>query len=68
MPELKLAPLLEATHPSRIQGWLQPFVESADARPVVASTRLQPPTCYWAVYRSADRWVTLKSFFSADQY
>ena len=68
MPDLKLAPLLEAVAPKAIAATLAPFVGDVAEPPAVETSRLQAPVCYWVVYRVGSRRVTLKSFFSADEY
>lgn len=46
---------------------LAPFL--GEGTPIeVDSTRLQPPTCFWSVYRSGDRWAALKVFFVRGEY
>ncbi|MBI2321047.1 MAG: phosphotransferase [Chloroflexi bacterium] len=68
MPDLKLLPLLEATQPDRLREPLGSLFGPAAEPPRVESTRLQAPICYWVVYRNGGRRVTLKSFFSGDDY
>lgn len=69
MPNVQLAPLLKATEPQRLRSKLDDFFgpDSAHA-PTIETTRLQPPVCYWAVYRSGTQRATLKCFFAGEQY
>jgi len=68
MPDIKLQPLLEAIHPKKLQPALRPFFGDLQKPPKVEASRLQAPTCYWAVFAAAGRNVTLKSFFSGQEY
>jgi hypothetical protein len=67
MAELKLSAVLEAADPEKLAPHLAPFL-GADAVPTVEMTRLQPPTCYWAVYEHRHRRATLKCFFDEQDY
>jgi len=64
VPDLKLAPLLEATTLERMRPALVPFFPASVDAVEIESTRLQAPTCYWVIYSAAGRYVTFKSFFS----
>jgi hypothetical protein len=68
MVDIKLLPLLEATAPDRLQDTLMRFFDADVTRVALHQTRLEPPFCYWAVYRAGDDRVTLKSFFSDAHY
>lgn len=68
MSDIKLQPLLEAIHPKKMQPALQAFFGELPKPPMLETSRLQAPTCYWAVYAGSDRRVTLKSFFSEQEY
>jgi hypothetical protein len=68
MPDVKLQPLLEAIRPDRMRPALEPFFEELAHAPALETSRLQAPTCYWAVYRASGRRVTFKSFFSSEEY
>jgi aminoglycoside phosphotransferase (APT) family kinase protein len=66
--DVKLAPILAISQPERLQTPLGRFL-GADARDVsVELTRLQPPRCYWAVYRHGQRRITLKSLFLGEDF
>jgi hypothetical protein len=68
MPDLKLRQLLDALHADRYPDALRPFLPPDGPPPELEATRLQAPTCYWAVYRTGGGWITVKSFLSADAY
>jgi aminoglycoside phosphotransferase (APT) family kinase protein len=68
MSDLKLLPVLEASAPARIEPALRPFLGQESSSAALETTRLEPPVCYWAVYRAASRRVTLKTFFSRADY
>ncbi|HEY3109514.1 MAG TPA: phosphotransferase [Chloroflexota bacterium] len=69
MPDtLKLTAVLEASAPARMAPQLAPFFAGADGQPTIDMTRLQPPICYWAVYRRGAERVTFKSFFAGADY
>ncbi|HLG70820.1 MAG TPA: aminoglycoside phosphotransferase family protein [Chloroflexota bacterium] len=68
MPDLKLQPLMDAIHPRRMVQALEPFSGQMAKTPAVETSRLQAPTCYWAVYECGGRRVTFKSFFSGQEY
>src|SRR5207248_4201052 len=67
VPDLKLTSVLEAADPERLRPALEPFF-GPDAEPALEMTRLQPPLCFWAVYRHGDKWAVFKSFFSEEEY
>ncbi|HLY65616.1 MAG TPA: aminoglycoside phosphotransferase family protein [Chloroflexota bacterium] len=68
MPDIKLQPLLEAIHPKDMKQRLEPFFGELQKPPIIDASRLHAPICYWAVYKAGDQRVTLKSFFSEEEY
>ncbi len=68
MADIKLQPLVEAIHPDKMRPALEPFFGELAKPPKLETSRLQAPTCYWAVYRAGDQRVTFKSFFSGQEY
>lgn len=68
MPQLKLAPLLDAAQPERFRPTLEPFLNGWTERVRVDNTHAALPICYWLVYLAGDRRVTLKAFLSEDDY
>lgn len=69
MPELTLNALLDATRGEGLRALVAPFWGEEAAAPKHEGTRLQPPICYWGVYRGTDgRRVVFKSFFSEATY
>ncbi len=68
MPDLKLAQLLEATHPKNFTPILEQKLGSVDGKIRAEDTHLEPPFNYWIVYRIGAARVTLKSFFSSEDY
>jgi aminoglycoside phosphotransferase (APT) family kinase protein len=68
MPDVKLQPLLEAIRPAAVKAELDLLLGESSAPPEFVSSRLQAPTCYWAVYRRQGRLATLKSFFDGEAY
>lgn len=69
MPDLQFRPLREAARATNVRRHLMPFfgdVGAAEARR--RTSRVQAPICFWQVYAFADRRVTLKSFFSEQDY
>jgi hypothetical protein len=66
MATLKLTTVLEAANPALMEPHLRPFFGGSDAPITVETTRLQPPICYWAVYRCGDQRVVFKSFFDGN--
>ena len=64
MPDLKLAPLLQAATVDRMRPSLDLFFGPGTTIAVEA-TRLQPPHAFWAVYRSGERRVVFKSLLAA---
>ena len=49
MSDVKLQPLLEAIHPDKMRPALEPFLGELSASAQLDTSRLQAPTCYWAV-------------------
>src|SRR2546425_1121237 len=68
MTDLKLAQLLQATHPSNFRQTLESLLGVTDEKIQVNATHLEPPYNYWAVYKIGSYIVTLKSFFSTGDY
>ena len=68
MPDLKLAPLLDAVESDELKQAIRPLFHEHAGEPVLEFSHLDAPRCLWAVFRQGGERVTFKSFFSEDAY
>src|SRR5215211_6892839 len=68
MTDLKLIPLLTAVESDEVKQAVCLLFRGEATDPVLAFSRLEPPDCFWGVFRHGRERVTIKSFFSEAAY